>query len=471
MHRAAWLVRGVLPLLSILALPATAAGQQQPRLQPRPLSLDDAVRMAQASSEAITIARAAIDDAAGERQRATGARLPRLDAYSSVDRALRSEYDGLDFGAPAPADDDAAEAPALPFGSPTTYRVGLTFSQSLFSGGRTIAIGRAAARGEQAATIALASRRAQVTLDVAQAYYDAVLAGQLVEIVDATLAQAEGTLERAALRLKEGRGSEFEYLRAKVARDRQRPVVVRQRGERDVAMLRLRQLVHVPAGSAIVLTTPLEPGVEPSPTPALLAVAFVGNAGDPAADVASHAAVREAAARLEQRRQLLRSARAQRWPGVALTTGDERVAYARDDLPANREFRTNWTVGARIDLPLLTGGQRPGDEARALAAVTAARADLELTEQLAELMVRSAATQLAAAREAWLASEGGVAEATRAHEIAALRHREGLAIQLELSDARLALEAARSERARAARDLLVERLRTSLLAELPPASR
>jgi len=64
-----------------------------------------------------------------------------------------------------------------------------------------------------------------------------------------------------------------------------------------------------------------------------------------------------------------------------------------------------------------------------------------------------------------------VREAERAHEIALLRHREGLAIQLELSDARLALESARAERARAARDLLVERLRSALLPELPPSGR
>jgi multidrug efflux system outer membrane protein len=143
------------------------------------------------------------------------------------------------------------------------------------------------------------------------------------------------------------------------------------------------------------------------------------------------------------------------------------VAYPRTGLPGGRDFRTNWTAGARLDLPLFTGGRQRGTEREAEAELIAAHASLQRTAQLAALDSHIAAAQLAAAEAAWAASDGGVREATRAYEITALRHREGLAIQLELADARLALEDARAERARAARDVLVERLRTALLADLP----
>ena len=441
----------LLPLSLLLAGVAPAMAQQVAGSPVRvSLSLEDATARAIASSDALTIARAEVDRAAGEKQRVTGSRLPRVSAYTSVDRALRSEYEGLSLGG-----DAGAEAPDLPFGSPTTYRTGLSFTQPLFTGGRTLALARAADRGEDAAELSRAAVRAAVTLEVAEAYYDAALAERLVAIADASLAQAESTLRRAALMYETGKGSEFDWLRAKVARDRQRPVVIRQRGDRDVAVLRLKQLVNIDADADLRLTTMLEPD---SASPTALTDA-----------IASYAPVREAAARLQQRQAMLDAAVALRRPSLALVSSYERVAYAADRLPANGEFRTNWTLGARVELPLLTGGQRAGDEGQGRAGVLAARAELRQAEHRAAFLRRSAIARLAAAEAVWAASDGAVQEAARAHDIARLRHTEGLAIQLELSDARLALESADAERARAARDLLVQRLRVRLLPSLPPS--
>ena len=77
----------------------------------------------------------------------------------------------------------------------------------------------------------------------------------------------------------------------------------------------------------------------------------------------------------------------------------------------------------------------------------------------------SAAEQ--AARAAWDSTSGTVEEAQRAYQIADVRYREGLSTQLELNDARLALERAEVLRAQAARDLQVTRSRLALLPDLP----
>ncbi|HKG91707.1 MAG TPA: TolC family protein, partial [Gemmatimonadaceae bacterium] len=398
MRYAARILRGVLPLIhivSLLALSRAASAQGEPSGQSaRRLSLDEALRLAHASSEAMATARARVANADGERIRAKGARALRLSAFSSFDRTLRSEFDGLSFGGASDAGEspaDESDEPALPFGSPNTYRAGLSASRTLFTAGRAGAFRRAAANGSRAAEIALTSTRAEVTLTVAEAYFDAALSERLVGIVDTTLAQTESALARAALLLQSGRGSEFDYLRAKVARDRQRPVVMRQHGERDVAVLRLKQLIHVPADEALDLTTGLD--VEPDAvTIAVRPVSFArpaqaaseSSAEAVAQSVARSAAVQEAAARLGQREQRLAAVRAERWPTLALTSSYERVAYARgSQLPPTRDFRTNWTVGARVELPILTAGQRQADEAEGRASVAAARAELQRTEQLA----------------------------------------------------------------------------------------
>ena len=123
--------------------------------------------------------------------------------------------------------------------------------------------------------------------------------------------------------------------------------------------------------------------------------------------------------------------------------------------------------GARVDYAVLSGGRQHGSDAKARAELDAARARLRLTQQLAELDTRSSMARLEAAEAALEATDATVAEAQRAYEIASLRYREGVSIQLELSDARLGLEQARADQARAARDASVERIRASLLIDLP----
>jgi outer membrane protein TolC len=75
--------------------------------------------------------------------------------------------------------------------------------------------------------------------------------------------------------------------------------------------------------------------------------------------------------------------------------------------------------------------------------------------------------QLEGAQAAWLASVGTAAVAQRAYEIAEVRFREGLSTQIELSETRVQWQQALANRAQAARDLQVARVRLALLRQLP----
>ena len=68
---------------------------------------------------------------------------------------------------------------------------------------------------------------------------------------------------------------------------------------------------------------------------------------------------------------------------------------------------------------------------------------------------------------AWQASQGTADQATRAYSIAEVRFREGISTQLELSETRVQLQQALANRARAARDLQVARVRLQLIRDLP----
>ena len=85
----------------------------------------------------------------------------------------------------------------------------------------------------------------------------------------------------------------------------------------------------------------------------------------------------------------------------------------------------------------------------------------------AALDTRSALAALRAAEATYNASAGTSQQATRAYQIADVRYREGISTQLELNDSRLMLEQAEANRAQAARDLQIARVRMALLPALP----
>lgn len=485
-------IRTFLAFLSFLAflaaVPAAASAQEA-----RVLTLDDALRLAGATSEGVAIAEAAVARAEGDRMRARSLTRPQLAGSASFDRALASEFSGifdsagppcpaLDIDATRPLEDRVAEIEraldcgaiggfsfggddedggGLPFGQKNTWRANLAFTQGLYSGGRVGATRAVAAAGYAAAEVGLDSAKAALALDVTRAYYDAALADRLVTIEEASLAQAGALYDQSRQLYEAGSRPEFELLRAEVARDNQLPAVIRARSQRDIAYLRLRQLLDLPPGTPLQLEAGLADPALPPPPPFAEALALQ----EAARDAASRATVRQAEAVVALNEATVSLARAQRLPTVSVVSTFGQVAYPGGIFPT--DWRRNWTVGAQMSVPILTGGRLAGDIAVAAADLAAARARLQQARELSALDAETARQELVAAEAAWKAGASTVAQARRAYEIAELRYREGISTQLELSDSRLALEAAEANRAQAARDVQVARARVALLPNLP----
>jgi outer membrane protein TolC len=449
-------VKSALAFLVTWLLPLSAVAQTGASSLP----LDEALAVAEAKSEQVAIARAGVTRSEGDVMRSRAERFPQLALSASYDRSLASEFDKL---FERTTGDDGSDFGDLPFGRKNTWRVNLAFSQNLFSSGRIAAQEAIARAGRTNAEIALASARAQLALDVVRAYYDAVLSDRLVAIAEATYQQADAAFRQTELSFRAGVQPEFELLRAQVARDTQRPALVRRRSDRDLAYLRLKQLLELPAGAQLVLTTRLDGDTLPAPAP-FVAAAAAGQAPPP--DIA-RAPVRQAETTLHVREAAIDVARAARRPNVSLTSQYGRVTYPSAFFPDFTDFRTNWTVGVVAQMPILTGGRLRGDEIVARADRAEADARLQQARELAELDTRSAYEEMAAARAAWEASGGTVTQAVRAYEIAELRYRQGISTQLELTDSRLLLEQAQANRAQAARDLQIARARVALLPDLP----
>jgi outer membrane protein len=345
-------------------------------------------------------------------------------------------------------------------------------SQNVFSGGRIEGQNESANATRRTAEIEVTAQRAQLALDVTQAYFDAVLADRLADIADSTLAQTEELLRQTSLSRRVGNTSEYDLLRATVTRDNQRPVVIQRRGARDIAYLRLKQLLNVPLDTPLALTTPID---EPSTISSVIAANATGMPVTeglttiPTADTttARRAPVRESAEAVRAQEGLLRVARADRLPTFSLNTNYQRLFFPQTFLPTLSQYSENWTVGGSIGLSLFSGGRVSGQIQVAQANLDEARSRLRQAEELAALDTRVAINQLQSAEAAFAASRGTALQARRAYSIDQLRYREGISTQTDLTQSRILLEQSLANQAQSARDLAVARARVALIRDLP----
>jgi outer membrane protein TolC len=462
--------------------------------QPSRLTLDDALRIAAGRNESLDIARAGEARAEAEQWRVQSLRRPQLTFLGTYSRTLASEFSGA-FESSGPVCAPLAVNPSasvaerlaeleraagcgailpdlgfdnLPFGQRNIYQLQLSFTQTLYSGGRIGAESLRAANARRAAGLATSAAEARLALDVTQAFYDAALSDRLVEIAESGFNQAAATYDQIKLSFDAGRQSEFELLRAQVARDSQRPAVIRSKSAREIAYLRLRQLLKLAPDAPLVLDADLDAVALAPPAPFAVALAAARAAGAST----DRASVRQAETVVGAREATVTLVRAERRPSVALSSSLAPVGYPSDGpFPAFGDFRTNWSLSASVALPILTGGRQRAAEASARADLDEARAQLQQAREWSLLDSATALEDLAAAEAALEASAGTIEQAERAYQIAELRNREGLSTQLELSDSRLSLQVAQANRAQAARDVQVARARVALLPSLPVAPR
>jgi outer membrane protein TolC len=181
----------------------------------------------------------------------------------------------------------------------------------------------------------------------------------------------------------------------------------------------------------------------------------------------ARATVRQLNESLSAQQAQLKVAKSEYLPSESLSSSYGRVAFPNAGLPDWNSFVNNWTVTVGASVPIFTGGRTRGDNVIAAANVTEARARLQQTKEFAALDARQAVAQLEQSAAVLAASAGTAEQATRAYSIAEVRFREGLSTALELTESRVLLQQARANRAQAARDFQVARLRLTLIKDLP----
>lgn len=460
------MMRAVRLLVAVgLLVPVMSLAAQEPapsaRLAPGDtlrLTLGDALRRAQPASEQITIFEQQLIRARADKTTAFSSLLPQVTltpSYTNIIETPFRQFFAASGGGGGLSGDN-------PFTARNTWQIGgnVAWTPINFAAYSQV---QGASRGIDLARLQLSQQEAFTLLTVAASYYNAILADQLLAIRLATLEQAERTYKEIQLGYEVGTQSEFDALRARVARDNQVPAVTQARAQRAINFTQLKQLLDLPLDRALDLATSLDEVTAMPALPDTLAQRL--GIADTAAERRN--VVQQAEVGVQQARAFYDAAGRQWLPTVTGFLNYNQAGYGSSFWPSSGGWFDDVNAGFALNFPIFTGGRILGQRRAARADLEIAQQALDLTREQAALDNVSVTSRLQEAEDNAQATQAVVEQAQRAYEIAELRFREGLSTQTELQDVRLQLEQARANRASAFRDLQVARLRLVLLPYLP----
>lgn len=485
------LVPGLVRAQGVPAPPPRGTASAQPA-GPVQLSLPEAIARAMDQNPDVRSARAALEYAEAQSRSAWSNAMPQFNTSLAYQRALRSVFQSVGFTLPdsmkftpdpnAPLADrvkyledksgnQAYEALGnlfsnMPFGRANTWVAGLSVTQPIFTGGRVKAGISIAGDAADAAHFSLDETRSEIALEVKTGYYDAELAERSVGIVEQSVALAREHLKQVQLRFEAGRASELDTLRAAVDLANLLPQLQAVRNGRDLAMLNMKRLLKLPADADLRLTTELSPKTQAGTPVVALQLPTVAEA-QPQLD--QRGAFRAAGKAIDMRRAQVTIARAAFMPMLAFSGAMNRQAFPNSiRFPSGNEWRDDWNVGLAVSWPLFQGLRRTSDLDAAHAQVKQAQVQQEQLRDGLRIQYQQALGEFERGKALVDAATRTAVQAQRVYDLTELRYGEGLATQLDVSSARLALQQARINEVQAFHDAYAALARAERTLGVPP---
>ena len=420
--------------------PSFLAAQTLADTTPRPIELDEAVRLARRNAPAAVQARGEMRVARAGVRSAYFAFLPDLDVSAG-----RRWGQGAFFGEAGNIVQRAAA---------TNYSDGFLARATLFDGGRRFFDIRSAHARGTAAEATDVAQEYQVTLDVKQQYFNAIAAREAEEAARAQLAEAEQGLRVATVRVAAGAASRSDSLRAVVAVGNARLAILDAQNRVQLANASLTRLV----GTEFPVTAEptdaaVEPSIEALNEARLLALAEEG----PGVNLAE--------AQLAAARAVARAQRTVYLPTISMTyyrSGSGRDARFGHSTP----FAYSYDYSLSLNFPIFNGLQREESVVRANVAVDNAEATLrdarlraqqELTQSIG--LLRNAGQRVEVQLSSVAATEQDLLFQQQRYALGAATLLDVLTSQAALNTARNNLIAARLDQrvARARLEALIGR--------------
>lgn len=403
------------------------------------LSFDQAWQLALRDNDQIRSARVNLDKAEAQIGEAVAAALPSLTATAYYQR---------NFIVPEMVAQFAGETIRIRLSQENFLNGGVELTQPIYAAGR---VGRAlqiAKLYRQVSQEQVGVTRAETKLQVTKLYFGAVLAQQWEKVAAATYQQMQDHLQQVEAMQKEGLVSEYDLIRSRVQVSNFYPQVIASQSAKQVAFEALNIALGLPKNQELELTDGMD-GYQATDVPSedLFLLAVQGRGELRQLDL--------------QERILSKLATIEGhgvwWPNLALVGGFTIQAQAPDFDFNNYYWSKNVYGGLSLSIPIFDGF-------RAHQRVQQVRADQKLLqlqhdqlEKGINLELVQARSKLEEAQKNVKAQEEGVELAKKGLKIAEVQYSNGLATQLEVMDAQIALNQAQMNELNARYDLITAR--------------
>jgi outer membrane protein TolC len=404
---------------------------------------EDAVALALTRHPRIRAADDEVLSADADRRTARSGYLPRLDLTSDWVRSdnpvfvfaskLGQEQFGMqDFAL------DALNTPS-PFTNAATR---LVLKQNVWDAGRTLHYKEATQLGVEATEGSRARTREEVAFGALRAFWDAVLADEMLRVTRAAEEAARANVALAREHEAAGLAVASDRMSAEVRLAEVQAMRIRAEHGTRVARAALRQ--------ALGLREDREFDLAPPELTAATGGEDVESRVDEA--LASRQDYQSLSVRLRQAAVGEKIAKSHWIPEIGVGAQMEWNGASPFEVAGR-----NWTVGLAVRIPVFDGLETSSRVARARSDRDQVEAYRESMEEGIRLEVRAAAAEAAAAAERLKVADSVLSQAGEALRIVRERYAEGMAVMVELLGAEAALTSAKGNRASATRDLALAR--------------
>ncbi|UCF41182.1 MAG: TolC family protein [Gemmatimonadota bacterium] len=454
-----------LPLLGAAA--ARGAAAQEPAVET--YSLGQALQTALANSRNIEDAEYGYEVANQQVKQAWGSVFPDISASASYSRSLLKQQIFLPaefFGG------NPGELRPITVGSDNNWQAQFTLSQPLFEYGVIVGVG-AANRYRGLKEEELRGTTQGVVLAVRQRYFDALLASELLRLVEESMQRIGATLEETRAMYRAGLTSSYDVLRFEVEYS---SVEAQLERARNGVRARKRELL-VEMGLNPGLEIELEGRLNDMDLDTLdnndvgnREILFLAGAPDSLLDqqerlrqlvLTQRSDLRQIRATISLEEARLSAEKGEFYPRISLFSNYNVLAQQDGSLnffgDAGSSRYTTAAAGLSIEIPIFRGGSRFARVHEVQNVVRQQETRLARAELDAGNEVRNLVDAVSEARQRAASQRRSVVQARRGFEIASVEYREGIGSQLQMTDAEEALRQAEYGYAQAVYDYLSAR--------------
>lgn len=300
----------------------------------------------------------------------------------------------------------------------------------LWTGGQVEGLIDAARYQRDAAEKAVYLQEAQTKLDAMTAYFQFLEAINLSDVAKESVDNLQGHLTNVQQQYNAGIVAKLDVLSSNVSLANAKQSAITAENSRDVAEANLNNIMRIPMATKLIPDDTNFP--EPDFTITMeqaLAMAEVNRWEIARAEDAYKAA-----------KEQVRVAKAGYLPSVSVGAG---YSWGDDEFPGV-DATKGWNVSGGLSWSLWDGGATNSKVQSAKAAMKEAEETLAQAKESVALEVRQDYLAVLAAKEKIRATEAAVEEAEEAFKIATVRYKSGVGINLDVLDAQLNLNSART---------------------------